>query len=192
MKIKLKIVLQFILVFILCFTIFQIGKGKIMEDNRNPYYEMFYGEWQMTENIYVNPSPVRGIYYSSVEINERIKEILKKKNLIKNVKFTSEEVIMDKTKKIKDIYYENIIFSENRDYEIIQGQGTTLKDIGLDEGKYYVFVRLKSEEYSFLQGQGFFIKDKNTLIMHTGYGCYIEYKRISYDGGSEVPVLIEG
>lgn len=189
---KLKIVFHLILVFILCFTIFQIGTDKILENDRNAYYEMFYGEWQMTENIYVSPSPVRGIYYSSEEINERIKEILKKEDLINNVKFTSKEVILNNTKKIKDIYYENIIFSENKDYEIIQGQGTTLKDIGLDEGKYYVFVRLKSEEYSLLQGQGFFIKDKNTLIMHTEYGCYIEYKRITYDGGLEVPVLIEG
>ena len=92
---------------------------------------------------------------------------------------------------IDNIKYKYRLFPADDDYNLHFTM--TLKDIGLTEaeGNYFAFVAVEAPSGKSFWGSQFFIKDKNTLIMLKGSYC-IEYRRISYKGGSERPVIISG
>ena len=158
--------------------------------HKNMSYEMFYGEWEATNHIYVDPVPVRGINYDQNMLRERAESIYEGIRETR-IQFTQENVIINGNEMVDNITYKFTIFPADDNYALHFTM--TLKDIGLIEAEsnYYVFVEVESKELQSFWGSNFFIKDQNTLIM-LGDGYCVEYTRISYDGGSEEAVIITG
>ena len=156
----------------------------------NLSYELFYGEWETSGRIYMDPVPVNGVHYSDSETKDTEDAIFKNIKTRK-IQFTSNRIVINGNEIKENIDYKFRIFPSDDNYKIHFTM--TLKDIGLTEaeGNYYVFVETKTEDGSVFEGSRFFIKDENTLIVYRGYYC-IEYTRVSFDGGSSEPVIISG
>jgi hypothetical protein len=156
----------------------------------NLSYELFYGEWEASDRIYIDPVPINGVHYSDSEVKETADTILKNIKTQK-IQFTSNCIVINGNEIRENIDYKFRIFPSDDNYKIHFTM--TLKDIGLTEaeGNYYVFVETKTEDDSVFEGSSFFIKDENTLVVYRGYYC-IEYTRVSFDGGSSKPVIIPG
>jgi hypothetical protein len=157
----------------------------------NPGYEMFYGEWAATSRVYVDPSPLRGIYYTEEE-REAIAEGIFSEGLeTKTIQYTRENIVINEDTVIDNIKYICRIFPADDSYRIGWNLSSSMEEIGLTEGNYFVFVEVNSEADRSFEGHKFLIKDKNTLIVYRD-SYYIEYARTSYEGGSEEPALIIG
>ncbi|WP_349944221.1 hypothetical protein ABFV83_12370 [Lacrimispora sp. BS-2] len=157
---------------------------------KNAAYEMFYGEWEVTDHIYVDPTPFRGIHYSEYEVEEQKASILKGIST-KTIQFTQKNIVINGNEMIENIRYKYSIFPATDNYHLHFEM--TLKDIGLTkaEGNYFVYVEVETASDESFGVSSFFVKDENTLIVYRGHYC-VEYTRISYDGGSEEPVIISG
>jgi len=167
----------------------EISNSKLTTSN-NLSYELFYGEWEASNRIYIDPVPINGVHYSDSEVKETEDTIFK--NIKTNkIQFTSNCIVINGNEIKENIDYNFRIFPSDDNYKIHFTM--TLKDIGLTEaeGNYYVFVETKTEDSSVFEGSRFFIKDENTLIVYRGYYC-VEYTRVSFDGGSSEPVIIPG
>lgn len=146
----------------------------------NPAYALFYGEWERTGKVYVNPGVYQG---NSGYINEEEK-----------IQFTREKIVIDGEKKWRDVRYDIEICAAVDDHRIYDT--VTLADIGLTkaEGSYYAYVEAEwieeNAESDNRMQLGFWIKDENTLVF-CQKGCCIEYRRTSYEGGSEKIFCIE-
>lgn len=165
------------------------SKGENKVKVKNPYYELFYGEWEATGNIYVDSVLVNGICYSEKEVEEA-KEYYNEHLEAKTIQFAQNKMIVNGTDVRDNIYYDMTTFPARNDYQLYFTM--KLEDIGLTEevGKYYTYVEVEEEsEDSYYIS--FFIKDENTIIVfHQNY-C-VEYRRTSYEGGSQEPIIIIG
>lgn len=165
-------------------------QGEWHEKEKNYPYELFYGEWEITDVIYVDPMVVNGTYLSEEEINF-FKEEKYAGQDERKIKFAENELVINETEVWRKIDYRVIIIPNEEDYELYHTM--TLGDLGLtkDKADYYSYVEVlygNSNE----QALHFFIKDENTIILYWLGSYAIEYKRISYDGGSEKPIIILG
>jgi len=158
---------------------------------KNGYYELFYGEWKATERIHIEPMPIRGIEYSEEEIDAFVSTMIANGIMEKTIQFTEEKTVIDGTEIIEKICYEYTVFLADDNFNL--GFMTKLKDIGLTEtdNNYFVFVEARSKEDPHLKSCEFFVKNKNTIIVRHG-ADYVEYDRVSYEGGSENPVIFSG
>lgn len=168
----------------------QILNDEILELDKSSSYEIFYGEWEVSDRIYIDPVPIRGVQYDETMLKERSESILKDIS-VKEIKFTDETAVINRDKVIDNIRYKLIIIPADDNYKLHFTM--TLKDIGLleTEANYFVFVKVESRDIYSFWGNSFFIKNKNTIIM-LGDGYCVEYNRTSYDGGSEEVVIIGG
>lgn len=158
------------------------------------YYQMFYGIWQKTDNIYVEPHPMREIYY---ETEEEINEAKKKASEIFNydlIYLRNDSVAFknDKEQIILEPIYISYIFPYRSDFEpsYCWAPMLTLDDLGLNKNKYITYTSLcynakTDEERDILRTHKFgysydkfYIKDMDTIIFSNDF-FYIEYKRSS-------------
>lgn len=116
-------------------------------------------------------------------------------NTKQEIQFTQEEIVISGEEKWVNVRYGIRIFAAMDDYEIYDT--ITLADIGLTEaeGSYYIYVEAEWTEKDKLGTDHayqlrFFIKDENSLVFCQEDYC-VEYRRISYDGGSEDHFVIE-
>ncbi|MDE7062698.1 MAG: hypothetical protein K2O73_05580 [Lachnospiraceae bacterium] len=173
---------------------------------KNPWYAMFYGEWEATDIVYVDPLPLQGVQGGGFLTEEEQEDVKiefaqRMKEEIPKIKFAQDQIVVNDTRVIEKARYNVIAFPTMDDYLIHFTM--TLADIGLTEekGDYYVFVAASGYEnkknlngewgLGHLLAAQFFVKDENTLIFYEGSWC-IEYKRVSYEGGREDPVIIVG
>lgn len=173
---------------------------------KNPWYAMFYGEWEATNIVYVDPLPLQGVQGGGFLTEEEQEEVKiefagRMKEEIPKIKFAQDQIIVNDKRVIEQVRYNVIAFPAMDDYLIHFTM--TLADIGLTEenGDYYVFVeasgyenkKITNEEWGLGHSLAarFFVKDENTLIFYEGSWC-IEFKRLSYEGGDENPVIIIG
>lgn len=157
---------------------------------KNHPYELFYGEWEITDVIYVDPMVVNGTYLSEEEISF-FKEEKYAGQDERKIRFAENELVINEVEVWSNIDYRVIIIPNDEDYELYHTM--TLGDLGLtkDKADYYSYVEVlygNSKE----QALHFFMKDENTIILYWLGSYAIEYKRISYDGGSEKPIIILG
>lgn len=157
---------------------------------KNPLYTLFYGEWEVTDRVYVDPMPTKDSYYHTDAEIESAKEFYRDSNRLTTIQFAPDFVVVNGDT-VTDIRYDCEIFPANDDYRIHFTM--TLKDIGLSEeqGSYFAFVEVDSAPGVLTGFREFFVKDVDTLIFYWGAYC-IEYKRVSYEGGSEEPSFING
>lgn len=176
----------------LCLTFFLVYNMQFFSKKQvcsNPHYTMFYGEWEITEDIYVDPIPVRDVIYSQSEL-EQMKEHIYKNSKIEKIQILPEGIIVNNTKKIENITYVTKIFPANDEYGI--HFTLTLRDIGLtkDKAPYYAFVEVKINEPEF-ENIRFFLKDENTIIMYFGSYC-VTYKKNTEGIKLMIPEIILG
>lgn len=154
---------------------------------KNSYYELFYGEWEATEKIYIDPIPVRGAPYEDIE---EAKKYYIENLEVEKIQFTPDKMIINENDVREDLQYDITVFPARDNYYLHFTM--TLEDIGLTEeqGKYYAYVEVK-EMVSGGKFIRFFIKDENTIILYYRTYC-VEYTRTSYEGGSQEPVIISG
>ncbi len=159
-----------------------------LEDEKveNAFYQMFYGEWEITECVYLDKIPVRGVEYTEEEILEVSQEILT--SAWKKIQFTRDEIVIDDSQTWERVRYNIIIFPADNDYMLYFTM--KLQDIGITEeaGKYYVLVEVEGGEKRNIT---FFVKDEDTIIVYKNSYC-IEYRRISFEGGNQEPAIILG
>lgn len=156
------------------------------EEAENAFYQMFYGEWEITECVYLDKIPVRGVEYTEEEILEVSQEILA--GAWKKIQFTRDRIVIDDNQMWETVRYNIIIFPSDNDYMLHFTM--KLQDIGITEeaGKYYVLVEVEGEERGKIT---FFVKDEDTIIVYKNSYC-IEYRRISFEGGNQEPAIILG
>lgn len=181
----------------------QVGKGEISyledetaekqavsdsedEEVENAFYQMFYGEWEITECVYLDKIPVRGVEYTEEEILEASQEILT--GAWKKIQFTRDRIVIDDNQIWEMVRYNIIIFPADNDYMLHFTM--QLQDIGITEeaGEYYALVEVNGGEKENIT---FFVKDEDTIIVYKNSYC-IEYRRISFEGGSQEPAIILG
>lgn len=156
------------------------------EEVGNAFYQMFYGEWEITECVYLDKIPVRGVEYTEEEILEVSQEILA--DAWKKIQFTRDKIVIDNSQTWEMVRYNIIIFPADNDYMLHFTM--KLQDIGITEegGKYYVLVKAEGGERRNIT---FFVKDEDTIIVYESSYC-IEYRRISFEGGNQEPAVIVG
>lgn len=156
------------------------------EEAENAFYQMFYGEWEITENVYLDKIPVRGVEYTEEEIWEVSQEILA--GAWKKIQFTRDKIVIDDNQMWEMVKYNIIVFPADDDYMLHFTM--KLQDIGITEeaGKYYVLIEVTGGEKENIT---FFVKDENTIIVYKNSYC-IEYRRISFEGGNQEPAIILG
>lgn len=173
---------------------------------KNPWYAMFYGEWEPTDIVYVDSLPLQGVQGGGF-LTEEERENLKvefagrEKEKTHKIEFAQDQIVVNDNDIFENVRYDMTIFPAMDDYLIHFTM--TLADIGLTEenGSYYIFIEAdgvknaKSLDEEWNPDNSillyFFIKDENTIIVFHGSWC-IEYKRVSYEGGDENPVIIIG
>lgn len=148
-------------------------------------YELFYGEWEISETIYAEPMPIRGIYYEEDELLNLQGKYFNEEE-IRKIKLTPDYIQVN-DEAVQKAQYRYLIFPADDLYRL--HFTITLKDLGLTEenGNYYVYVEVENEEN---ESFSFFIKDADTIIVsHDDY--FIEYKKES-DIGNGALVIIAG
>lgn len=173
---------------------------------KNPWYAMFYGEWEPTDIVYVDRLPLQGVQGGGF-LTEEERENLKvefagrEKEKTHKIKFAQDQIVVNDNDIFENVRYDMTIFPAMDNYLIHFTM--TLADIGLTEenGSYYIFVEVDGDKGAKSQAEEwnpddsillyFFIKDENTIIVFHGSWC-IEYKRVSYEGGNESPAIIKG
>ena len=156
------------------------------EKTENAFYQMFYGEWEVTECVYLDKIPVRGVEYTEEEMLEASQEILA--GAWKKIQFTRDRIVIDDNQTWEMVRYNIIIFPADNDYMLHFTM--QMQDIGITEeaGKYYVLVEVNGGEKENIT---FFVKDEDTIIVYKNSYC-IEYRRISFEGGSQEPIIVSG
>ena len=156
------------------------------EKTENAFYQMFYGEWEITECVYLDKIPVSGVEYTEEEMLEASQEVLA--GAWKKIQFTRERIVIDDNQTWETVRYNIVIFPADDDYMLHFTM--QLQDIGITEeaGKYYVLVEVNGGEKENIT---FFVKDEDTIIVYKNSYC-IEYRRISFEGGSQEPAIILG
>lgn len=161
-----------------------IEKAADMIYRKNPVDALFYGEWELTDVIYVNPILAPGIPpFTEKEAEEFGKEYIQgiREEGVVKVQFLQNAIMINGEKKY-DCIYEIIIFP-SREYQRIN-YNMLLSEMGMTEeaGRYYAFVTADWDE----EGENkydsvlyFYIKDENTLLMNYS-SCCVEYRRTSY------------
>lgn len=173
---------------VIAMSYLSICNGNVRKNVCNPYSALFYGEWEATDTVYIDPMPVQGISYDEQELEEQ-KNYLIENNDKRKIQFTRETIAYNDDGGLKPVTYKIIVFPARDDYHL--HFNLTLQDIGLTEqaGNYYVYVEAETEEDS--DTVTFFIKDDDTLLVYEGF-YVMEYRRVSYEGGCEEPVVILG
>lgn len=145
-----------------------------------PSYALFYGEWERTDRT-----------YGDLSEHQRPSDFLIQEEIIQ---FSKEKIVINGEEKKKKIRYNIGVYAVEDDHKICGA--VTLADIGLTkaEGSYYVYVQAEGIEENAESGNtvqlGFWIIDENTLVLGQGSYC-VEYRRISYEGGSREPFDIQ-
>lgn len=155
---------------------------------RNPVYELFYGEWEITETIYVDPVPTYGTTYTEQQI-EDAKSYYYDHTEIRKIQFTPDIVLVNGNESYDEITYTYVVFPADIDYNIHFAM--TSKDIGLTEeyADYYLFVRATSGKSDTVIE--FFLKDHATIIVcYDGFYC-VEYTKVSDNGNNpEITIFL--
>lgn len=194
---KMKVYIYFVIMF-LCFL---CSCGKVKKDNtdkivsyeesilENEVNQMFYGEWEVTDCIYVDMVPVNGVEYTEEEIQKVKENILEK--AWKEIQFIQSGVVIDDSEKWENVKYNMVVFPSDDDYKIHFTM--QLADIGLTEndGKYYLFVEVQNDDGLVEDVICFFVKSQNEIIVYKGSYCIL-YERKSYEGGNPEIVVIKG
>lgn len=156
------------------------------EETENAFYQMFYGEWEITECVYLDKIPVSGVEYTEEEMLEVSQEILA--SAWKKIQFTRDRIVIDDNQTWETVRYNIVIFPADDDYMLHFTM--QLQDIGITEeaGKYYALVEVNGGEKENIT---FFVKDEDTIIVYKNSYC-IEYRRISFEGGTQEPAIILG
>lgn len=160
-----------------------------------PAIELFYGEWEVTDMVYVNPMIAHDVPpYTPEEMEivgeEFVREI--HENGIEKICFLQDAVIVNGEKR-EDVIYEIVIFS-SREYQWIN-DNMLLSEMGVakDAGRYYAYV---TADWVDMENDGsssvlhFYIKDKDTLIVNYNSYC-VEYQRNSCESGKDILSYVE-
>lgn len=65
-----------------------------ISEMKNPSYELFYGEWQISEVLYIDPLPMRGTEYTDQEVAD-VKSYYYDNTEIRKIQFTSDEIVIN-------------------------------------------------------------------------------------------------
>lgn len=76
------------------------------EEAENAFYQIFYGEWEITECVYLDIIPVRGVEYTEEEIWEVSQEILA--GAWKKIQFTKDKIVFDDNQTWEMVKYNSI------------------------------------------------------------------------------------
>ena len=95
---------------------------------KNPYYELFYGEWEATDNIYVDPIPINGVCYNEKEVEEA-KQYYIEHLEARTIQFTRDKMVVNGTDVRDTIYYDMTTFPATNDYQLYFTM--TLEDLSL-------------------------------------------------------------
>lgn len=165
----------------------ELEENKTSYFSKNPSYELFYGEWEISEIVYVDPVPTRGTEYTEQELEDS-KSYYYNNTEIRKIQFMPDTIVVNGSKNYDEIIYDYIVFPADIDYHIHFTM--TSKDIGLTEdvSDYYLFIKAISGKSNIIIT--FFIKDPTTIIAYYGFYC-VEYNKISDDGNaSEISIIV--
>ena len=73
------------------------------EKTENAFYQMFYGEWEITECVYLDKIPVSGVEYTEEEMLEASQEVLA--GAWKKIQFTRERIVIDDNQTWETVRY---------------------------------------------------------------------------------------
>ncbi len=140
-----------------------------------PNDNLYYGSWEITDKVFIEKEPVRGLIYSEEELQEREKEILEKE--VRTLEFTRFSVRYDHDSPKEILRYQYMLFPAQESYQLHFNM--MLKDIGIlqENADYFACIQLEDEEEQVLK---FILKDRDTLILYRDT-YFLEYKRVSGD-----------
>lgn len=156
----------------------------------NSDYQMFYGEWEATGQVFVERTLIRGTSFPD-DVYEETVALESERAKGRTIKLTYNEIVVDGTA-IEVVDYHINILPADDDFKPVRFT-LTFKDMGIleSEGSYYAFVYVKTKKASEFYGSNFFVKDENTLIVRTETHC-VEYTRKSYDDFYNYPWILQG
>ena len=142
----------------------------------NPSYMIFYGEWEITEVVFVQGELLGG----EPVTKEHITQIGKKFTLLQDKAVFSNVIV-------ENPFYDNVILPVNNPLDQSYTGLARYSYIGI-VGPLTAYVEVLTQEKNYIldtPGSGFYIIDDQTLILHheQGHTVYYKAKRISYPLG---------